>query len=209
MAPDDSAMRRLSKDWDLLIKRLRRELNLTRREFQYFKVTTREGGGVIHAVVRCDLFRAWTYSGVRLYIRQIWTELHDSPNIWFRKCFNSKRLARYVVSQYVAGNDFEHTGHSQNWCFRGFRKKFIELIKKMGYRKAMFIWKQILLSDFEGDNARKTYLRKPLKPRIRFSPELFRNAGNEQLERQSTVGFLDGTAGQLCVDISGITFWTA
>ena len=96
----------LSRSWDLLVKRVRREL---RFNFQYFKVETSEGNGVLHCVVVCDDFRVlnWEYDSIHAYFSCLWKELHASPIVYvsvFRS--NINKFCGYIISQYVCGHSF-------------------------------------------------------------------------------------------------------
>lgn len=122
----------LPRHFDLFIKRIRRELNFT---FDYFKVRTAEGFGVIHAICVCDDFKKWRYGAIHAYLSVLWQELHDSPNIWvsvFRR--NIKRFVGYIVGQYVCGQTFIRLSYSKRWCFQGFVKEFKRLLKEYGYK---------------------------------------------------------------------------
>lgn len=140
----------LSRDWDLFVKRVRRD---TRFTFPFFKVTTKEGNGVIHALFTAkagefELIDGWSYDAMHSYFCCIWNELHSAYIVWCSICYTVhnqfKALCKYVVNQYVAGQTFVHMGYSALWCFRGFVKKFYGLIKKWGFKQGLNLFDYML-----------------------------------------------------------------
>lgn len=132
----------LSRDFNRFMMRFKR----TWGKLDYFKVMTTEGGGVIHLVLRCDAFWRYRYDFIRNWIVCHWHDCHKgSWLIYFKKCFNSKKLARYVVSQYVGfQTKFYRSAHSVNWCFRGFRRKFLSFLKELGFKDGLAYWDHYL-----------------------------------------------------------------
>lgn len=140
----------LAVDWDLLVKRVRREL---RFKFEFFKIITCEGNGVIHAIFRCSktdfsLYQGWSYEAIHAYFSCLWNELHFAPIVWVTECYkiggNYKKLVRYLVSQYVIRQSFLHLGYSGGWCFKGFVKRFKDLIHRLGFKMALVAWRFLL-----------------------------------------------------------------
>ena len=131
----------LNKAWDLLVKRVRRELNFS---FEFCKVETSEGNGVIHAVCISDGFRDWSYDGIHAYFSCLWAELHDSPNVWV-SVLRTVGVVRYITSHYIAGHDFVRMSHSVGWVFRGFVKKMRWFVKEYGFRLGIQYWKVYIL----------------------------------------------------------------
>lgn len=130
----------LARDFDLFVKRIRRELGY---KFEYMKVETSEGNGVIHAIFH-SAFDGWEYGAIHAYISCLWNELHSSPIVWCSPVLFPKRVASYIV-QYVAGQTrYVRKSCSKNWIFKGYRKKFLELIKKLGFKKALIYWDALL-----------------------------------------------------------------
>lgn len=111
--------------------RIRRRCNY----FEYLVVRTREGNGVLHVL----------YQGPYLsqkWLSEQWEQLHGSPVVWIEACHGSgKGAARYVATQYVAGQDFARMFWSYGWVFKGFvsawlgfKRRFSHFGKDLLYR---------------------------------------------------------------------------
>jgi hypothetical protein len=94
--------------------------NLFKRfPFEYFKVITNEGNGVIHV-----LYRGWflPYN----WLVDNWFDIHLSWEVNIQLVSDLKgslrEVASYVVGQYVCSQDATYVRFSQsvNWVFRGF-----------------------------------------------------------------------------------------
>lgn len=91
--------------------------------FDYFKVQTNEGNGVLHILFKgCYL----PYN----YLVDNWMDLHNSWNVNIKKIGNRKkdvdRSASYVISQYVSSQEctFVRSSQSWSWIIRGYVKRF-------------------------------------------------------------------------------------
>jgi hypothetical protein len=108
--------------------------------FEYFKVETNEGNGVLHIVYRGSyLPQSW--------LSTVWTEIHNSPivNIKLLDFKDMKKTACYIVSQYLSsqGSSYVRSSQSWNWVFRGFKKMWYGM--KRSYPKSCFnLWDSIL-----------------------------------------------------------------
>jgi len=116
--------------------------NLKKRfTFEYFKVETNEGNGVLHILYRGPyLPHAWVSS--------VWSEIHNSPivNIKLLEYKDMKKTSCYVVSQYVSSQKSSYVRSSQSWkwVFRGFKSYWYAV--KRDYLKTCFeLWDDILL----------------------------------------------------------------
>jgi hypothetical protein len=82
--------------------------------FEYLRVRTSEGFGVLHII----------YKGAYIphsWLKNQWSDIHGAEIVFIQALYGQKRLARYLVSQYVAGHHtFMRTSWSWNWVFRGF-----------------------------------------------------------------------------------------
>lgn len=103
-------VRRMSKDWGVLVKRIRRRFG----RFEYCRVSTNEGNGVIHAVYR------GAYIPQRL-LSSMWKQIHHSPVVDIRLVRPYKGLASYIVNQYVScqKSSYQRCATSWEWIFRG------------------------------------------------------------------------------------------
>jgi len=89
-------------------------------DFEYFKVTTNEGNGVIHCLYRGE-YLPYTY------IVDNWQDIHNSWDVNIKLIHNHDKdlgkTACYVVSQYVSHQNSSYVRSSQswNWVCRGYR----------------------------------------------------------------------------------------
>ena len=96
-------------------------------EFEYLKVETNEGFGVLHIL----------YQGPYLpqtYLVDIWTEVHLSFDVNIKAITNNRRdhkkSASYIVSQYCAsqGSSYVRSSMSWNWIWRGWSHDWKEYL---------------------------------------------------------------------------------
>ena len=147
----------LRKDWDILVKRIRKLFP----KFQYVKVETFEGYGVIHALYH-HAFEGWSYSAIHAWLSRAWSDIHQAPIVWnsvVGEKYSIKKVSAYLC-QYMSGQrGFFRRSTSLNWIFAGYRKKWNELIIKYGFRKALFAW-DFLLSTLAFQSWREGNLEK-------------------------------------------------
>lgn len=80
--------RNLKEDTNTLIKRIRRRY----RSFEYFRVRTNEGNGVVHLIFRGSyLPRSW--------VKDQWEDIHSSWNVDIREC--RRYHQKYIINQYI------------------------------------------------------------------------------------------------------------
>jgi len=96
-------------------------------DFEYFKVTTNEGNGVIHCVYKGEYL---PYA----YLVDNWQDIHNSWNVNIKLIHNKKKdykqSSRYVVSQYISGqgSSYQRSSMSWKWIFRGYRRAWGEFL---------------------------------------------------------------------------------
>jgi hypothetical protein len=100
----------LPRDVDVLIKRIRRK----QPEFQYCKVNTDEGNGVIHVL----------YTGKYIPQRWLsynWNKIHMSYIVDIQNCDNDKNIASYILNHYLSNQKCNYTrmSYSKKWLFPG------------------------------------------------------------------------------------------
>jgi hypothetical protein len=108
-------------------------------KFKYFKLKTREGGGVIHIVFR----KAYNVPKIPFeWLSKQWNKIWGSPrvNISEIKVRDSQKLSMYLVGQYFAKQPVIRMSYGQQWVFQGFVKSFKHLIEVYGFRRAIEIW---------------------------------------------------------------------
>jgi hypothetical protein len=113
---------------------------LSKFHFEYFKVETNEGNGVLHILYRGSYL---PYN----FLVDNWQDIHLSWDVSIKHIDidNSKSAACYVVSQYVSNqkSSYVRSSWSWNWVFRGF--KFIWYRMRSGYPNDCFeLWDNIL-----------------------------------------------------------------
>jgi len=129
-----------AKHFDLLVKRVRRELGYG---FEYMKVFTTEGNGVFH-VLFFDAFEGWAFDAIHAYFSCLWQELHKSPIVWCSPVLLTKKVCSYVVQYAASQKGFVRKSCSKNWIFPAYRSVFIGLIKKFGFKRALLKWDSLL-----------------------------------------------------------------
>lgn len=101
----------LSTRFQILRKRIIRKWGCS---FEYLRVRTSEGFGVLHII----------YKGAYIpqtWLKREWNDIHGAEIVFIQALRGEKRLARYLVSNYVAGHHlFMRQSWSWGWCFRGF-----------------------------------------------------------------------------------------
>lgn len=102
----------LLRDFNLLVKRIRFEFG----SFEYLRVRTGEGFGVLHVIfIGSFIPQKWLSS--------TWSELHGAEvvDVRYYDEINDRRFARYIVSQYLGGQSkFIRMSMSRNFVYNGF-----------------------------------------------------------------------------------------
>jgi len=121
----------LNRDFSVLVKRIKKHFG----QFDYFKIKTNEGNGVLHVLYRGGYIP-------QKWLSRNWEQIHGAKIVDIR-LFRSggKRLARYISSQYLAGQTgFVRMSWSWKWVAKGFVKVWYHLIKTFGYKLALAKW---------------------------------------------------------------------
>ena len=108
--------RNISNDFQVLRKRVHRQFGFL---LAYFMVHTNEGYGVLHV-----LYRSKKYLPQQWLSKQ-WNEIHLSPYVYIKEVPDTD-IARYVVTQYVAGqgSSYQRCSWSHSWVCKGFVKQW-------------------------------------------------------------------------------------
>lgn len=81
---------------------------------EYWSIRTNEGNGVLHLVFKGRYVPQW-------WLSQVWLAIHGAGIVDIRVLKDSpRRLANYLVSQYLGHQSFERMSWSWGWVFRGF-----------------------------------------------------------------------------------------
>lgn len=128
----DSDFSRLKRDFTVLKLRIERKYG----RINYLKVRTSEGNGTLHVVYRGPFIP-------QKWLSDSWNDIHDSPIVDIRLIRNGpKRIARYVVSQYLANQGSRYVGYSFSpcWIFKGAIKEWERLRYWFRGSKLYSIW---------------------------------------------------------------------
>jgi hypothetical protein len=106
----------VNDSFQVLRKRLLRRYPVT--GFEYWKLRTSEGNGVLHII----------YSGAYIHqawLSRIWQEIHLSHRVWLQELRGrGKRMTNYLMSHYLPAHDdyklYTRMSWSWGWVFRGF-----------------------------------------------------------------------------------------
>jgi len=114
-APDSPGGNLLSQNFQVLRKSVARKFGY---RLEYCRVRTDEGFGVLHVVYRAGKKGFLPHS----WLKREWNRIHGAKIVYIQELRgNNKRIARYLVANYVAGHhSFMRQSWSWNWCFRGF-----------------------------------------------------------------------------------------
>ena len=116
-----AANRNIANDFQVLRKRIYRTFKVL---LPYFMVRTNEGYGVLHVLYREKKYipRNWLIAH--------WSDIHKSHYVYIKQVPDTD-VARYVVTQYVAGqgSSYQRCSWSHSWVCKGFVKEWKRLIK--------------------------------------------------------------------------------
>ncbi len=126
--------KRLNSDFEVLTKRVRRHFG----SFEYVKVKTDEGNGVIHVI----------YAGPFIpqkWLSRNWGEIHGSPIVDIRKLYFGRGLRNYL-SSYLQGQG--RLSYSWGWFKKGWassyrrlqtdKKRYYILVGGLGLKAPIF-----------------------------------------------------------------------
>jgi hypothetical protein len=105
--------------------------------FEYLRVETFEGNGVLHVPYFGDYIP-------QKWLSDTWKEIHGAWNVSVsaRKMGDARRLAGYLLRQEVCGQDgyVGNTSWSWSWVFRGFVGHWRALVKTYGFAGGLLLW---------------------------------------------------------------------
>ena len=119
----------INSHFQVLRKRIERNFG----KMEYIKFRTNEGYGVLHVLyVGPYIPQGW--------LSRNWDEIHGAKIVDIRKVKGEKRLARYLISNYLVNQTFVRMSWSWGWVFRGFVGWWKKFIKKYGYPLCIKKW---------------------------------------------------------------------
>lgn len=143
LTTSNQAPRDVQTSFHVLKERIKREFG----DFEYFKVRTNEGNGVIHILYRGRYIPKW-------WLKNAWFDIHRTYIVDIRVVRGIKGLAKYVISQYVCNqrSSYQRCSYSANWVFPGFAKRWYTIRrwfrqkddKYWTYTKAFEVWQKLL-----------------------------------------------------------------
>jgi hypothetical protein len=131
--------RAIQHSCEILRKRILRKFGV---KIEYAMVRTSEGFGVLHIVYRgCFIPVEW--------LREQWFEIHRAYEVWISKVYGVEGMARYFVSQYLAGQrGFIRLSYSLRWICRGAAKLWkMVWTRHHPFSRALKRWNELL--DFQ------------------------------------------------------------
>lgn len=115
-------------------------------KFQYCKIRTHEGFGVIHAIFRGSFIK-------QSIIKGLWYKYNKAFMVDVRKVWDSpKKVAGYLIGNYLMHHTFFRMAWSVGWIFKGWLKKFKHMIRFNGFKKGILFW-QVVLKNRDIDKA--------------------------------------------------------
>jgi hypothetical protein len=132
----------LNADFQVLRKRILRRW--PRLGFEYWKLRTSEGNGVLHIV----------YSGPYIpvaWLKQTWNEIHGGSYIVYLQQLRgkSKRVVNYLMGHYMTSHDdhriYSRMSWSWGWVFRGFAGAWRWMYRTSStFTEALISWKRLM-----------------------------------------------------------------
>jgi len=106
--------------------------------FDYMRIRTSEGHGVLHIVVNCPYIP-------QRYLRDIWEKLHGAWNVNIQLIKKNHRMSSYLVNQYLSDQKgaLEHYSWSPGWVHRGWVRRWRLLVRTLGLASAILAWDYI------------------------------------------------------------------
>jgi hypothetical protein len=145
--PKGSDPSKLFDRFEELIRRIKQKTGVA--DIQYWKMTTREGNGVIHSILAGD---------VSLYVDQKWLseeweKIHGAIIVYVKRyrsgSLSRGRVSRYLVSQYMAGQDAQaHVSWTWKTTFNvpivKFWKQFKAASRGLHIKKIVNYWDRLI-----------------------------------------------------------------
>lgn len=132
----NSSFSELNKHFQVLRKRVKRKFGV---KIDYIKFKTNEGCGVLHVIfVGAFIPQRWLSCN--------WEDIHGAKIVDVREVRGEKRLARYLISNYLVTQTFVRMSWSWGWVFRGFVSTWKRFIRKFDYPLCIRHWTSFLSS---------------------------------------------------------------
>lgn len=129
----------LNHHWQTLRKRIHHEF---KQLPEYWRLRTFEGqgAGVLHILyVGSYIPHSWLSSN--------WADIHGAPIVYIQELKarrGSKRIASYMISNYMGHHEVSRQSWSWGWVFRGFVGYWKEAIRLFGFYETISKWRYIM-----------------------------------------------------------------
>ena len=137
-----TSWRDLNSRFQVLRKRITRKYG----KLDYWKLRTYEGpgAGVLHVIyVGPWIPHSW--------ISRVWGEIHGAPIVYIqqlKKRYGSKRIARYMITNYMQHHEVSRQSWSWGWLFRGFVGYWHRIVRRSPcLYDAIGTWTRILVKE--------------------------------------------------------------
>jgi hypothetical protein len=134
------SFRILRRDFQVLRKRISREFGFL---VQYWSLRTNEGNGVLHLVFKGGFIP-------QRWLSDAWFSIHGARIVDIRALRgSSRRLASYLVANYLCRQSFERMSWSWSWVFRGFCGVWASRFSswyKVNSRACLAAWNKLICS---------------------------------------------------------------
>jgi len=105
------SFRLLRRHFQTLRKRIKRHFHF---EVKYWSIRTNEGNGVLHIVFKGGFIP-------QKWLSDAWNSIHGAKIVDIRALKGSpKKLASYLIANYLCKQSYERLSWSWSWVFRGF-----------------------------------------------------------------------------------------
>lgn len=122
----------IKRDLNVLVKRIRRRYG----RFEYIRIKTDEGNGVLHLIYRGSFIP-------QRWLSRQWTDIHSSWNADIRD--TQRYHCQYVINQYLAGqSSFVRYSMTSRWVFKGFVSHWYQIKRQFGLIEGLDIWNNLL-----------------------------------------------------------------
>lgn len=168
-----SKQHEMGKAWQVLRKRICRYFGVS---LDYFRLRTSEGNGVLHIVYKgCFIPQTW--------LKNAWNEIWESPIVFIQALHGEKRLAKYLISHYMARHDdrdepgsprgtlFVRQSWSWGWVCRGFVHLWRRVLKSsVDMQTAICTWNVLLRTRYPRAYYLENRNKKKWKEGLRLIP---------------------------------------
>lgn len=165
-----SKQHEMGKAWQVLRKRICRYFRVS---LDYFRLRTSEGNGVLHIVYKGPFIP-------QTWLKNAWNEIWESPIVFIQALRGEKRLARYIVSHYMArhhvrdgprGALFIRQSWSWGWVCRGFVHLWGRVLKSsVDMSTAIYTWNVLLRTRYPKAYYKEHRNKKRWKEGLRIIP---------------------------------------